>query len=98
MQVEVASQGSNPVEESELQICRKIINEIGKNANPSGVQWDSIKNAVLRSKPLCATTAPFLFQFVLRFGGGSTGSYLLLTDSYVRACGKPSHGLLGSKY
>lgn len=82
-------------QEGELQICRKILNEIAKNPDPLQVKWDSIKAAVLRSKPLCAPTAPFLFQFVIRYGGGSGGQYIHRTDSYVRACGKPSLGSPG---
>ncbi len=64
---------------------------------PSGetVTWESIKAQVLRSKPPNQSTIPFIFQFLVRYGGGASGDYICDTDAFVRACGYPNRTLIG---
>lgn len=77
------------MQETELQICRKIWNQIKGASNMNAITWDVIKAAVLRSKPACGSFAPFLFTWVLNYGGGRHGNHLLNTDNYVRSFGHP---------
>ena len=83
--------------ESELQLCRKIVQacqDISKaRGGDSLIGYDDIKNRVLRSKPRNAATVPFLFQFIRKFGGGESGQFLVQTERYVKACGDASRSL-----
>lgn len=82
-------------EETELQMCRKILREWSQVPSGETVTWDTIKAQVLRSKPPNQSTIPFIFQFLVRYGGGASGDYICETDAFVRACGYPKRTLIG---
>lgn len=82
--------------ESELQVLRKIhaaVMEVMKAKQQTSCTWDDIKAAVLRSKPVCAPYAPYLFQFVLKTAGGKASSLLNETESIVNSSGFPARSL-----
>ncbi|CAE7410343.1 unnamed protein product, partial [Symbiodinium microadriaticum] len=76
-------------EESELQLCRKIHQEVALQMShgKATVTYVDIKDAVLRTKPRSASTVPALFIFTLRFSGGQTAHLLQETEKFVRAHG-----------
>ena len=74
-------------------MCRKILNEIKKFGG--GVEWSKIQKTVLSTKPPCSRSAPYLYQFVSRHGGGRDGTFVLNTDSFVRSFGFHSRLYLG---
>ena len=72
--------------EHELQICRRI-HTVWKHAHGVTnklVAYSDIKGKILRSKPACAAACPFMFQFLLKFGGGPNAEAFFETEAYVR--------------
>ncbi|CAE7242174.1 unnamed protein product [Symbiodinium sp. CCMP2592] len=84
-------------QESELQLCRKIHQEVAlqMSRGKTNVNYVDIKDAVLRTKPRSASTVPALFVFTLRYSGGQTAHLLQETEKFVRAHGFQSR-MLGS--
>ena len=84
-------------EETELQVCRKIVACVEELRRQKGdgasITLQDIKHQVLRSKPRCASTVPALFMFTLRFGGGSSAHLLQQTEAFVRAHGFANRAL-----
>ena len=76
-------------------MCRKILRAWSHVPSGETVTWDRIKAQVLRSKPPNQSTIPFIFQFLVRYGGGASGDYICDTDAFVRACGYPNRTLIG---
>lgn len=75
--------------ETELQICRKILAFMKDGACPN---YDEIAPMILRSRPRNAQTVPSLYQFMVRFG---SSSHYLRTEAYVRTHGQSSRVLDG---
>ena len=82
-------------QESELQLARRIFNLI-KSMGP-GVEFKEVKDRILRSKPLCASSAPHLFRFLLTFGGGSGCSLFFESCDFLK-CSKTSQRTLGHDF
>ena len=82
-------------QESELQLARRIHNVI-QSMGP-GVEFKEVKDRILRSKPLCASSAPHLFRFLLKFGGGSGCSLFFESCDFLK-CSKTSQRVLGHDF
>ncbi|CAK9018480.1 unnamed protein product [Durusdinium trenchii] len=74
--------------EDELQMALKISN-ILKRSGTKTVRWGDIQSEVLRSKPPCSLSCPWIFAFVLKYGG----AFLEETEMYVRSHGRQSKQL-----
>ena len=61
------------------------------------VDFASIKSRILRSKPQCGPSVPYIYNFLLKFGGGAEAKVLLETESYVKAMGG-SQRMLGASF
>ena len=70
-------------QEGELQLARRIFNVI-EGMGP-GVEFKEVKDRILRSKPLCATSVPHLFRFLLKFGGGSGCSLFFESCDFMKS-------------
>ena len=52
------------------------------------VEYKDVSQQILRSKPPQPQTVPFIFRFVLQYGGGFGGSsFLLKSEAHIRAFG-----------
>ena len=75
--------------ESELQLLRKLMgawtSKQGAGAEP--VPYAEIAPQILRSKPPNSESLPMLYQFLLRCGGGRTGTLIQATEHFVSAYG-----------
>ena len=84
-------------EETELQVCRKMmrcIEELRRQRGPlAEITLQDIKQQVLKSKPRCAAAVPALFVFTLRYGGGASAHLLHQTEAWVRAHGFANRAL-----
>jgi hypothetical protein len=73
--------------ESEQQVIRKIHSEYVrmKVALKPGekVDCEQLKRAVLKSKPPCAASVPFMIPFVMKYGGGTSASFLTENEQYI---------------
>ena len=79
---------------SELQLAKRIFNVI-ESMGP-GVDF-KVKGRILRSKPLCASSVPHLFKFLLKFGGGSGCSLFFESCDFLK-CSKTSQRILGHDF
>ena len=72
--------------ETELQLARRIL-ALWQQKSPSGkpVEYDEIKAMCMRTKPACADSLPRMYQFILKFGGGSTATWLMETEEICRS-------------
>ena len=70
-------------QEGELQLARRIFNVI-ESMGPA-VEFKEVKDRILRSKPLCATSVPHLFRFLLKFGGGSGCSLFFESCDFLKS-------------
>ena len=72
--------------EGELQLSRRIHNlwKTMTGDKSRVVTYADMKNTILRSRPACAASGPFLFVFTMKYGGGGDASLLQETESYVR--------------
>ena len=77
--------------ESELQLLRKITDAVDKRRQDQ-VTWGSIKDDILRSKPILAGTCPFLFTFAMRCGGKG-GHLLKSSEAYIKIRGHSTRAL-----
>ena len=59
--------------ETELQLARRIL-----------ALWQQ-KSPCMRTKPACADSLPRMYQFILKFGGGSTATWLMETEEICRS-------------
>ena len=82
-------------QESELQLARRIHNVI-QSMGP-GVEFKEVKDRILRSKPLCASSVPELFRFLLKFGGGSDCSLFFESCDFLTST-KTSQRILGPDF
>lgn len=74
--------------EHELQLCRRILNcyRAAQAARPGkAVQFQDLKNALLRSRSKITASLPYMYTFLLKFGGGEAGDLLQETEQMVRA-------------
>ena len=82
-------------QESELQLAQRIFNVI-ESMGPS-VDYKEVKGRILRSKPLCASSVPHLFKFLLKFGGGNGCSLFFESCDFLK-CSKTSQRILGHDF
>lgn len=52
--------------------------------------WDDVASQVLRSKPRCGPSCPYIFQFIVKYGGSH---HLKEAESFIRAHGNASREL-----
>lgn len=74
--------------EGELQLARRIFNiwKDTQSINPStSLTFNDMKEQILRSRPAAAPSAPYLFAFVMKFGGGDSAVLLNETEEHVKA-------------
>ena len=71
--------------ESEVQLLRRIFSLASNQDCPD---FQAIKKVALSSKPPCADCFPPLYNFALRFCGGSEGSFLRETEIFIRSSGQ----------
>ena len=74
--------------EGELQLARRLHN-LWKTmvvTKPDGaVAFQELKQKILRTKPACASSIPFIYKFFVRFGGGREATALLESEAYVKS-------------
>ena len=89
----VGSQCKRPSRQGRERIAalHKILSRIHAIHHAKGtatnVTFADVKAKVLRSKPRCGGSAPALFVFTLKFGGGQTRHLLNETEAFVRGHG-----------
>ena len=77
--------------ENELQVLRRLhscwLQESQRVAALGGAKVDfaSIKQKVMRSKPPCAAGIPHMYAFMLRASGGQSGEFLQDTEKFVKS-------------
>ena len=71
--------------ESEVQLLRRIFSLASNQASPD---FQAIKKMALSSKPPCGDCFAPLYNFALRFCGGSEGSFLRETEIFIRSAGQ----------
>ncbi len=74
--------------EGELQLSRRIFNlwKDTQSSNPStSLTFNDMREQILRSRPAAAPSAPYLFAFVMKFGGGDSAVLLNETEEHVKA-------------
>ena len=71
--------------ESEFQILRRVLNQI--NAQGKGqIQYTSIKQSILKTKPACSEAIPEIFTFLVRHGASKhLQNKLLVTEQRMKA-------------
>jgi hypothetical protein len=73
--------------ESELQVLRRLHSSWVQQAARVGdanVDYATIRSRVLRSKPPCSASLPFMYGFMLKTCGGVTGALMADTESYLK--------------
>ena len=73
--------------EGELQFGRRMHNvwtQLVKDSPGKDIPFKDVKSLLLRSKPQCATSIPFLWQYLLKFGGGQDARHFYV--GRVRQC------------
>lgn len=75
--------------EGELQMARRLFNlwKSLKAGSQGQTDFSTIRSRILRSKPHCSASVPYIYQFLLKFGGGEDCRVLLETEEYVKAKG-----------
>lgn len=67
--------------ESELQLARKILETYKAcSGDKKEVTWSTISKQVLATKPPHAASGPWLFLFLMHFGGGLDGNLIIGTE------------------
>jgi hypothetical protein len=80
------SAGQVAKSEHELQMLRKLYNAFMAESRRSGkVCFQDIKQRVLRSKPPCAGSVPFMYTFVLKCAGGNDPTFLRESELFIKA-------------
>ena len=89
--------------EGELQLFRRLLKtwqvETSKTAKAtaSAVSFHDVRGQILRSKPACAASVPFMWNFMLKFGGGPDGKDLLESENLVKSMAS-SQRILGPQF
>ena len=87
--------------EGELQLFRRLLKtwqmEASKTATATAISFHDVRGQILRSKPACAASVPFMWNFMLKFGGGSAGTDLLESESLVKSMAS-SQRILGPQF
>ncbi|CAJ1386593.1 unnamed protein product, partial [Effrenium voratum] len=77
-------------QEGELQICLRLLGawqQEAKSKPDTQVQFKEIRSKVLRTKPSCSNAAPFMYTFILRYGGGADGQWIRESEQFVKRAG-----------
>lgn len=76
--------------EHELQVLRKLwlgyIRELREHPNKP-VDFSIVKQRVCQSKPACVRSIPAMYQFMLKYSGGSNALFLLETEMFIKQFG-----------
>ena len=85
--------------EGELQLARRIHNiwKGLKDLHTTEVTYQQVKDQILRSKPSCAGSVPFLWQYLLKFGGGQDARHFYELAEFVNVWGCTQRTALGSE-
>ena len=86
--------------EHELQLARRILNtwrEVSAGRKEP-VAFAEIRDRVLRSKPPCAPCLPHMYGFLMRWGGGPSGSAMVETESVIKQFGSSTERSLGPEF
>ena len=85
--------------ETELQalqkICSIVLSKLEREKMDS-LSFNTISPEIMRSRPACRNSIPWLFQFVMKFGAGSP-LHVKRTEEYCSSHGRSSR-LLGSEF
>lgn len=57
--------------ESEIQILRRVLNMINNHGHSGQLQFSTVKEAILRTKPACSESIPEMFTFLVRHGAAA---------------------------
>jgi hypothetical protein len=72
--------------ENELQVLRRLHSCWLQAYHTGGkVDFQLIRQKVMRSKPPCAAGIPHMFSFMLKASGGTSGEFLQDTEKYVKS-------------
>ena len=75
--------------EHELQLLRRLRQMYVDRANKGETtNLDDIKNKALASKPPFASSLAFMWQFAMKFTGGSKAPMMEETEAFMRALGE----------
>ncbi|CAJ1382169.1 unnamed protein product [Effrenium voratum] len=86
--------------EHELQLARRILNtwrEVSAGRTDP-VAFAEIRDRVLRSKPPCAPCLPHMYGFLMKWGGGPSGSAMVETESVIKQFGSSTERSLGPDF
>ncbi|CAJ1341308.1 unnamed protein product, partial [Effrenium voratum] len=86
--------------EHELQLARRILNtwREASAGRKEPVAFAEIRDRVLRSKPPCAPCLPHMYGFLMRWGGGPSGSAMVETESVIKQFGSSTERSLGPEF
>ena len=72
--------------ESEFQILRRVLNMINVKGGAGQLQFATVKQAIMRTKPQCMDAVPDMFTFLVRHGAAKhLQEKLLLTEQRMKA-------------
>ena len=72
--------------ENELQVLQRLHScWLQAYQNGCKVDYQLIRQKVMRSKPPCAAGIPHMFSFMLKASGGTSGEFLQDTEKYVKS-------------
>ena len=82
--------------ETELQLCFRLLNlwkshEQEKSKEP--VEYSILAPIILRSKPPHSEVLPYLYKFILKVGGGSSGQLIRATEAFAKGFGSGGRSL-----
>ena len=84
--------------ETELQLCFRIVNawkahEDKTNKSLEPVEYSKLAPTILRSKPPHGEVLPYLYKFILKVGGGSSGQLIRATEAFAKGFGSAGRSL-----
>lgn len=85
--------------EGELQLGRRMFNVWTQLVKLPGkdIPFKTVKSLLLRSKPQCAASIPFLWAYLLKFGGGQDARHFFELAEFVEVWGCTQRTSLGSE-
>ena len=85
--------------EGELQLGRRMFNVWTQLVKLPGedIPFKTVKSLLLRSKPQCAPSIPYLWTYLLKFGGGQDARHFFELAEFVEVWGCTQRTSLGSE-
>ena len=85
--------------EGELQLGRRMFNVWTQLVKLPGkdIPFKTVKSLLLRSKPQCATSIPYLWAYLMKFGGGQDARHFFELAEFVNVWGCTQRTSLGSE-